>query len=447
MLDLAWIGSIGAGAICFGAGMLAWMKAPRSLPAGIFLGAMTAILFAMITAPLFPIVDEAHADIATTIAKVFVSFVLLALAMLWILALIFPIERKVSLRPLSFAGLAIVITVPLMIAVGVTTEVDFTLGDVPVISRGTSQQIIAVAAPLSALTTVFAAYSILKSDADGRRSASIFLVSFWLFQVTGMAWAMQANGSGPIAGADPGIASLVMTVGVAVSGLLFAVAIASGTMAIEAPVSEKLVSSKKAKFRLLHRYVYLVEEPKPEFSFKMFSDILKGRCIDCENDESFTCESLDCSACSLPCPCRECTKYRSRPQGLIVTRQYPKDVRAKYFLQTTPIIWLSTVAGADNMDPAKLSLLTDHLVNFMESSQNGVLVVDGLEYLITSNDFQRVLRAVDRWTETAMVSNSRLIMTLDRRSFDPKELAMIERNREVVRPDAAESWRIIPERI
>jgi hypothetical protein len=239
----------------------------------------------------------------------------------------------------------------------------------------------------------------------------------------------------------------VMLTGVALAGLLFAFSIARGQMMMAVPVQERLASGSKAQYKLLHRFVYLVVEPKPDFAFKVFTDILKGRCPDCTNDESFPCESLDCALCQLPCPCRVCTTYKSRPQGLIVTRQFPHEVRAKYFLQTTPILWLSTVAGKDNMDPAKLSLLTDYLVNFMEKSQNGVVLVDGLEYLVTSNDFPRLLKSVDRWTETAMTSNSVLIMSVDARSFDPKELALMERSREIVRPDAPKSWMVIPERV
>jgi hypothetical protein len=256
---------------------------------------------------------------------------------------------------------------------------------------------------------------------------------------------MQAWGIGLMANVSADITNISATVGLAVSGLLYAIAIIEGQMSIMVPVSERMISSHKTMYKLLHKYVYLVEEAKPEFSFKMFLDILKGRCFDCENEDSFPCESLDCGSCKLPCPCSKCSKYQSRPQGLIVTRQFPKDVRARYFLQTTPIMWLSTVSGTDNMDPAKLSLLTDHLVNFMEKSHNGAILVEGLEYLVTTNDFSRVLRAVDRWTETAMVSNSRLIISIDRRSFDEKELAMLERNREIVRPDASETWKIIPE--
>jgi len=202
------------------------------------------------------------------------------------------------------------------------------------------------------------------------------------------------------------------------------------------PVAERLTSSSKSKFKLEHRRVYLVEEAKPVFSMKMFTDILKGRCFDCEDDESFTCESLECNACNLPCSCRNCRKSKRRTQGLIVTRRYPKEIREKYFLQTTPVIWLSTVAGKDSTDPAKLSVLSDYLVNFMEMSHNGVVYVDGLEYLTTSNDFPRVLKAVDRWTEIAMTSSSSLILSFDPRAFDLKEVALLERNREVVRPES-----------
>lgn len=207
-----------------------------------------------------------------------------------------------------------------------------------------------------------------------------------------------------------------------------------------APISEAMVSSAKASYRLLHRHVYLVEEEKPDFSFKMFADILKGRCFDCENDDSFSCESLECSTCKLPCPCRTCTKYKSRSQGLIVTRQHPNTVRSKFFIQTTPILWLSSVAGKDNMDPAKINLLTDYIVSFMERSQNGVVLVDGIEYLIVSNDFPKVAKSLDRWVETAMTTACRLVVTVDPRAFSQRELALLEKHKVVVRPSEDEGF-------
>jgi len=445
MIDWSWVGPVGAGAICLGAGMLAWMKTPKSLPAGMFLAAMTALFLTTITADLYTLVDQDHSDIANVIAKIFATSALLTMALLWLLVLVFPIERKVSLRPLNLLGGVMVATVVLMIMVGMTAELDFSNQASPEIDNRTSNEIVAITSALAAMTTASALHSMTKADAQGKKSATYFLIGFWLGFATAAIWMMQTWSIGSTKIFSANTASILVTVGFAVSGLLYATAIAAGQMSIRAPVLEKLASGQKAMYKLLHKYVYLVEEQKPEFSFRMFLDILKGRCFECENDESFQCESIECNSCILPCPCSKCTKHESRPQGIIVTRQFPKVVRAKYFLQTTPIIWLSTVSGTDNIDPAKLSLLTDQLVNFMERSRNGVVLVEGLEYLVTTNGFSRMLRTVDAWTETAMVSNSTLIISVDQRSFDERELAMLERNREIVRPDATEAWKIIPE--
>lgn len=199
------------------------------------------------------------------------------------------------------------------------------------------------------------------------------------------------------------------------------------------PVQEVLSVGTKSMYKLLSGRIYVVEEEKPRFAFELFAEILKRRCFDCLNDESFACESLDCRLCSLPCPCRECKQHKSRTQGLVITRRHPVEVRMDHMIQTTPIIWLTSLPGKDNIDPSKLSLLTDLIVNFIEKSQNGVVIVDGVEYLITANDFSRVIRAVDRWSEVVMANYSKLIISVNPKAFDSKELALIERNREVVK--------------
>ena len=119
----------------------------------------------------------------------------------------------------------------------------------------------------------------------------------------------------------------------------------------------------------------------------------------------------------------------------MVARKHPIEIRRDYFIQTTPIVWLTSIPGKDNMDPAKLSLLTDVIVNFVEKSKNGIVLVEGIEYLVTANDFSRVLKAIDRWSEIVMSHESRLIISLDPKAFTDRELALIERNREFVRPD------------
>ncbi len=447
MVDILWMAAVGAGALCFGAGTLGWMKAPNSPPAVLFLLAMSGILIAAVTGPLYRFIDPAYSAAANTAIKSYVVAVLMATALLGGIAIVFPINRRISLAPPNRSGLVLIAAILLAIALGSMAEVDYADPSRPGPSSFIGWICVAFYSGTGALSTSTVLRSMSEVNEDSQRSSKIYLTGLWVFVGSGLVYWFNFAVGHPFTSTVDTAARLTLTAGVALSGLIFAYSIASGQMTMIVPTAERLTSASKAKYRLLHRYAYLVEEQKPEFAFKLFLEILKARCWDCEEDESFECESLDCSACKLPCPCRTCKKYKSRAQGIVVTRLFPKEVRTKHYLQTTPIVWLSTVAGKDSLDPAKLSLLTDSLVNFMEKSQNGVVLVEGIEYLVTSNDFHRVLKAIDRWTETAMTSSARLIISLDPRSFDHKEVAMLERTREVVKPDAPEAWKIIPEPI
>lgn len=442
MIDVPWLVFVGAGALCFAAGMLGWMKNPRSSAATVFMVAMIFIFVSTVTAPLIPLISTDQSGTTNVLAKASAVSILMADMLLWLLCIVFPIERKVSFRPVNIAGALFVAAPIVALVLGLMVEADASNPD-RVWLDANSMKILLVSTASAMILTMVLVLSTRKTANDAQwRSGSVFLAGMWIYGIGEIGFAAGSMGDSMLSDSAAGIAKLSLALGIAASGLIFAYSIARGQMTMMAPVAEAMASSEKASFRLEARHVYIVEEEKPDLSFEIFTDILKGRCFDCENDDSFQCESLECASCKLPCPCRECTKYKTRPQGIIVTRQFPNDVRTEHFIQTTPIVWLSTVAGKDNMDPAKLSLLTDYLVNFMERSHNSVVLVDGIEYLVTSNDFQKVLRSVDRWNETAMTSNSRLILSLDPRVFESKELALLEKNKEIVKPEDRERWQV-----
>lgn len=118
--------------------------------------------------------------------------------------------------------------------------------------------------------------------------------------------------------------------------------------------------------------------------------------------------------------------------GLAVTRQHPDLVRDKYGLEKTPIFWLATRAGDGVISPTNLGILTQTMVKFVEGNDSGVILLDGLEYLVSNNDFNKVLRAIDQVNDHISQSGSRLIIPVDPRAFEPRELALLERNMERV---------------
>ncbi len=61
-----------------------------------------------------------------------------------------------------------------------------------------------------------------------------------------------------------------------------------------------------------------------------------------------------------------------------------------------------------------------------------MVLLDGLEYLVSNNDFNKVLRVIDQVNDHISQSTSRMILPVDPRAFEPKEVALLERNMEKV---------------
>lgn len=155
------------------------------------------------------------------------------------------------------------------------------------------------------------------------------------------------------------------------------------------------------KYDLRSGRAYVVEEAPPHISFDAFVNLVSSN-----GDDA------------------------SRPAGLVVTRQHPDMVREKYGLENTPIFWLATRAGEKVLSPTNLGILTHMLVKFTEDTPSGVILLDGIEYLVSNNDFTKVLRMIDQVNDHILQSGCRMVIPVDPRAFDKKQLALLERNME-----------------
>jgi hypothetical protein len=120
-------------------------------------------------------------------------------------------------------------------------------------------------------------------------------------------------------------------------------------------------------------------------------------------------------------------------EGLIVTRTYPDDLREKYGLKRTPVIWLTSQPGQDRVDPTNLSILERTIVDFIKMGHDTVIAIDGTEYLISNNSSPKVLRLLYGLRDEILMSRSRMIVTIDPKVLDDRELAFFERDFEIIR--------------
>jgi len=143
--------------------------------------------------------------------------------------------------------------------------------------------------------------------------------------------------------------------------------------------------------KLERSFTYLIEEEKSNRSYSLFENALKQ---------------------GIP--------------GFCVTRNYPLKIRSKYDLGDTKIIWLSNIGKEDSLRPKDLEKLSFSLEQFI-SEQRGIVLLDGLEYLITNNSFLTVLRFIQSLRDQVAISEGILLLALNPSTLEPSELNLLEK--------------------
>jgi hypothetical protein len=152
---------------------------------------------------------------------------------------------------------------------------------------------------------------------------------------------------------------------------------------------------EEGKFEALDRgYCYLVKEDKPDLSFELFEDI---------TDDS---------------------------DSLWVTRIYPEKLSDKLKGDKLKLIWLSHTPGKDRCHPSALSSLSRMIFSVLEN--DGAVLLDGLEYIAVHNGFNQALIFLERINEFTMQRQGVVIIPINPAAFDQRELALLERNLQVL---------------
>ncbi len=165
------------------------------------------------------------------------------------------------------------------------------------------------------------------------------------------------------------------------------------------PVTEE-VAGAAPRHKLPPGTAYLVEEAKSGHAFTLFADHVKH---------------------GVP--------------GLLVTRTFPGQVRQRYGLLKTRMLWLTDVsAGPGAAEPviqASLEDLSIAVNDFLRNAPDSIVVLDGIEYVITKQGFTRTIQFLSRMRDIASQTRTRLLVPVNPDAFEEKELALLERELDV----------------
>lgn len=114
--------------------------------------------------------------------------------------------------------------------------------------------------------------------------------------------------------------------------------------------------------------------------------------------------------------------------ALCLTRIRPEDAWSRFGLRGVPVYWLSRSLGRNAMNPTNLGAIVD-LVRKRTADHPGCRVlVDGMEYLYTQNDFGKVVKFVQALADVVAENQAVLYLSVDPKSFDSDRLAILTRD-------------------
>ncbi|HIP75369.1 MAG TPA: DUF835 domain-containing protein [Thermococcus paralvinellae] len=140
--------------------------------------------------------------------------------------------------------------------------------------------------------------------------------------------------------------------------------------------------------------------------------------------------------CSDEESCHELFKaFLGKFPGLVITRDPPDVTKERLGLKETPILWLTKIEGTQNtVYPTNLAYLMQTLVDFMKmEGKPKVILLEGIEYLITENGFPAIFKFLATLKDHALVSNSIVLVPFESKAFEERELHLLLREFELLR--------------
>jgi len=168
-----------------------------------------------------------------------------------------------------------------------------------------------------------------------------------------------------------------------------------GKMLLIEPVDEEIERRDKRDFELEHGKIHIVLEKHPKKAYDMFVD-----------------------------------QIRFGKKGAVITIEPKDNIREKYGLKKTPIIEI----GADFTRYIRIDHIQHKLVEFIKKTRSdGVIIIDCIERLITNTSFSEVYHMMQVLRDYTSKNNSILILSLNKDTLEKREIALLEREADIIK--------------
>ncbi|TLZ62291.1 MAG: DUF835 domain-containing protein [Methanobacteriota archaeon] len=115
--------------------------------------------------------------------------------------------------------------------------------------------------------------------------------------------------------------------------------------------------------------------------------------------------------------------------GLAMSTTFPDKLRKQYGFEGVDLYWLTdTETSPKAIDPKRIDFeMMRALSNFIKKTKGGAVLLDGLEYLIVENSFERVLKLIKKVNDLASVHEVTFIVPVTAGSLGSDELTLLRK--------------------
>jgi len=114
---------------------------------------------------------------------------------------------------------------------------------------------------------------------------------------------------------------------------------------------------------------------------------------------------------------------------LILSRMPPVKIfsKYKYPLEQAKVIWITNEEGKENIRPKDLEKLSLVITQFIEKGNEGIIIIDQLEYLIINNTFTNVLKLLQNIKDHIATKRISLLVSINPESIDKQSYSLLLR--------------------
>ncbi len=120
---------------------------------------------------------------------------------------------------------------------------------------------------------------------------------------------------------------------------------------------------------------------------------------------------------------------------LCITTVFPKKLKKMYDMEGAEILWLSD-SGSDPkaLKPTRLDFeITRSITKFFKNNEEAVVFLDGFEYLLSENGFDKARRFIKRINDTASMTDGTFIICVNKEAIPREDLITLSKDFDIVK--------------